>query len=462
MKYSAARRPSQVSLFRSIIRFSVPLMLTGILQLAYNTADSVIVGRYAGSTSLAAVGSTTSIIFLLVTLFTGVSIGANCLAARYYGAGDEEALSQTVHCAVLLSIILGVLACATGILLSTPLLKLAGAHVDVLALSAVYLRIYFLGVPALVIYNFGSAILRAVGDTVYPLFFMIISGALNVALNYLLVAILHWDVAGVAIATSVSQVLSASLIIIRLCTIKDTCRLNLRRIRFYQGKALQMMKIGFAAGLQGIVFSIANVMIQSAVNSFGPAVIAGNAAAAGLENFIHTAQNTFYQAAITFTSQSLGARNPRQAVRVFWICMGLTIGLGLFLCALADTFRLPLLGIYVKPTDAAYDAVMTAGVVRVLAISRFQWVGGMMETACGSIRGLGKSLNPTVTTLIGACGLRILWKYTVFASIGTIESLYWAYPISWILTLAIHIVFLLIYKRQMLSVPEGGTDVSAV
>ena len=278
---------------------------------------------------------------------------------------------------------------------------------------------------------------------------MIVSGALNVGLNLLFVIVFQLDVAGVAIATAVSQLLSAVLVAIRLCTIDSICRLDLRKVRFYPDKALLMLKIGLSAGIQGIIFSIANVMIQSAVNSFGSAVIAGNSAASGLENFIHTAQNTFYQAAITFTSQSLGAKRPRQAVRVFWICMGLTVGLGLVLCVLLRLFQTQLLGIYIKPTDDAYEAVMAAGVVRVLAISQFQWVGGMMETACGSIRGLGKTINPTITTLIGACGLRIVWLYTIFKAVGTIESLYWSYPVSWVLTLAIHIVFLLIYKRQL-------------
>ena len=415
-------------------------MLTGLLQLAYNTADSVVVGRYAGSTSLAAVGATTSIIFLLVTLFNGVSICTNYLTARYYGAGDQEAISQTVHCSAVLSVILGLMAGVVGILFSTPLLELAGAPMDVLPLSSLYLKIYFLGIPALVAYNFGSAILRAVGDTLYPLIFMIVSGAMNVGLNLLFVIVFHL---GVAIATSVSQLLSAVLVIIRLCTINSICRLDLRKIRLYPDKAALMLKIGLSAGIQGIIFSIANVMIQSAVNSFGSAVIAGNSAASGLENFIHTAQNTFYQATITFTSQSLGAKRPRQALQVFWICMGLTVGLG------------QLLGIYVKPADDAYEAVMAAGVTRVLAISQFQWIGGMMETACGSIRGLGKTINPTVTTLIGACGLRVIWLYTIFKAVGTIESLYWSYPVSWTLTLVIHIVFLLIYKRQLEALQKG-------
>lgn len=455
MKQITYSQPDQSPLFRPILRFSIPLMLTGLLQLAYNTADSVVVGRYAGSTSLAAVGATTSIIFLLVTLFNGVSIGTNYLTARYYGAGDQEAISQTVHCSAVLNVILGLMAGVVGILFSTPLLELAGAPMDVLPLSSLYLKIYFLGIPALVAYNFGSAILRAVGDTLYPLIFMIVSGAMNVGLNLLFVIVFHLGVAGVAIATSVSQLLSAVLVIIRLCTINSICRLDLRKIRLYPDKAALMLKIGLSAGIQGIIFSIANVMIQSAVNSFGSAVIAGNSAASGLENFIHTAQNTFYQATITFTSQSLGAKRPRQAVQVFWICMGLTVGLGLVMCVLLRLFQPQLLGIYVKPADDAYEAVMAAGVTRVLAISQFQWIGGMMETACGSIRGLGKTINPTVTTLIGACGLRVIWLYTIFKAVGTIESLYWSYPVSWTLTLVIHIVFLLIYKRQLEALQKG-------
>ena len=465
MKQITYSQPDQSPLFRPILRFSIPLMLTGLLQLAYNTADSVVVGRYAGSTSLAAVGATTSIIFLLVTLFNGVSIGTNYLTARYYGAGDQEAISQTVHCSAVLSVILGLMAGVVGILFSTPLLELAGAPMDVLPLSSLYLKIYFLGIPALVAYNFGSAILRAVGDSKHPLIYLAVASLVNIALDFLFVCglglnllfviVFHLGVAGVAIATSVSQLLSAVLVIIRLCTINSICRLDLRKIRLYPDKAALMLKIGLSAGIQGIIFSIANVMIQSAVNSFGSAVIAGNSAASGLENFIHTAQNTFYQATITFTSQSLGAKRPRQALQVFWICMGLTVGLGLVMCVLLRLFQTQLLGIYVKPADDAYEAVMAAGVTRVLAISQFQWIGGMMETACGSIRGLGKTINPTVTTLIGACGLRVIWLYTIFKAVGTIESLYWSYPVSWTLTLVIHIVFLLIYKRQLEALQKG-------
>ena len=276
----------EAPLLPAILRFSIPLMLTGILQLAYNTADSIIVGRYAGHASLAAVGSTTSIIFLIITLFNGVSIGANYMAARDFGAQDDRGLFRTVHCAALLSVILGLLACVCGLLLSTPLLRWADAPEDVLPLSVLYLRIYFLGVPALVVYNFGSALLRAVGDTFYPLLFMIVSGALNVALNLLLVVVIPLDVAGVAIATSVSQLLSAVLVTVRLCTFRGPFRLDLRKIRLYPDRTGQMLRLGFSAGLQGVLFSASNVMIQSAVNSFGSVVMAGSSAASGNCDFL--------------------------------------------------------------------------------------------------------------------------------------------------------------------------------
>ena len=406
----------EAPLLPAILRFSIPLMLTGILQLAYNTADSIIVGRYAGHASLAAVGSTTSIIFLIITLFNGVSIGANYMAARDFGAQDDNGLFRTVHCAAFLSVILGLLACVCGLLLSTPLLRWADAPEDVLPLSVLYLRIYFLGVPALVVYNFGSALLRAVGDTFYPLLFMIVSGALNVALNLLLVVVIPLDVAGVAIATSVSQLLSAVLVTVRLCTFRGPCRLDLRKIRLYPDRMGQMLRLGFSTGLQGVIFSASNVMIQSAING-----------------------------------QSIGASDPRRAVRVFRINLALTTGLGIVLCALAQIFQIPLLGLYVQSTDPAYDAVIAAGVVRVLALSRFQWVGGLMETACGTLRGLGHSMNPTVTTLIGACLLRVVWRYTVFEAVGTVESMYWSYPVSWLLTFLIHLIYLERDRRRLMA-----------
>ena len=443
-----------------ILKFSIPLMGTGILQLLYNAADSVIVGRFAGSVSLAAVGSTTSLVYLFISLFNGVSVGVNYLAARFYGAGDDQGLSETVHCSSLLGLTLGVLAGLIGILFAPQCLELMHTDPEVLPYAVLYLRIYFLGVPALVLYNFGSALLRAVGDTVSTFLFMLISGAVNVALNLLLVIVLRMDVAGVAIATVVSQTLSAVLVFIRLALRNDGCRFMIRRIRYYSDKAGTMLSVGLTAGLQGTVFSIANVIIQAQVNTFGAAAMAGNVAASNLENFIHIILNAFYQAAITFTSRALGAEDLKCAKAVLVSTLGLNTAFGVVLCGALLVFRRPLLGIYIKPSDAAYAEVIATGIKRVFCIGQFQWVGGLMETASGSLRGYGKSMNSTVTTLIGSCALRVVWVYTVFRMIGTIESLYIAIPISWILTFLAHILFLRYYQKQLDYSTEGWNEAS--
>lgn len=461
MKQLREDSTSFLTLLRDVNCFAVPLMLTGVLQLLYNAADTAVVGKFAGSVCLAAVGNTTHIIHLLITMFNGVAVGVNYLVARYYGAGEEEGLHQSVHCAAVLSLILGLCAGALGLVLCEPLLRLVQVPDNVLPLSVLYLRIYFLGIPALIVYNFGAAILRSVGDTRYPLLFMVLSGALNVGLNLLLVVVFHLDVAGVAIATSVSQLFSAVLVTLRLCTIQNPCRLHLRQLRLYPDKALTMLRVGLSAGIQGMVFSVANVTIQAQINSFGDAAMAGSTAAANIENFIHTAQNAYYQAAITFTSQALGGGKPRRVFPIFWACIGSGTALGLALCACAQIFQVPLLTIFIKKDDPAFLAVLAAGSIRVMGIGRFQWVGGLMETACGSIRGLGKTVNPTVTTLLGSCALRMVWVYTVFALSPTLQTLYLSYPVSWLLTFAVHIFFLLLWRREAYSA-ETSKEVPSV
>jgi len=431
-----------------ILRFSLPLMFTNLLQLLFNTADAVVVGRVAGSASLAAVGATSSIIVLLVTLFSGVSVGANYLAARYFGAEDQIGMFETVHCAAFLSLILGVVAGGVGFALSGPLLRLTNTPENILPLAQIYLKIYFLGVPALVVFNFGSAILRAVGDTRYPLLIMIASGTLNVTLNLVLVIVFRLGVSGVAIATSFSELVAAAMVAHRLIRSQGVYQLIPQSIRFYGDKAAQMMRVGLSAGIQGIVFSVANVMVQSVVNTFGAAAVAGNSAATSLEGFIYTIQNAFYQAAITYTSQSVGAKRYARIVKVFRICLAYSFAFGISFCMLLWLGRGTFLSIYIKPDDAAFAAVMLVGVTRVRMISRFQWLGGLMETACGSIRGLGKAVSPTVVTLIGACALRIFWIYFAFSRYGTLESLYVVYPVSWAVTFLAQVLLLQIYRRQ--------------
>ena len=438
-------------LLKKIILFSLPLAASSILQLLFNAADVVVVGRFAGSTALAAVGSNGALINLLVNLFVGLSLGANVVAARCFGAKDERGVQNTVQTSVTLGLVSGVLLAFVGFFAARGLLELMSCPEDVIDLSTLYLKIYFIGMPMTMLYNFNASLLRAVGDTRRPLYCLAVSGVINVVLNLLFVIVFQMSVAGVALATIISQTVSALMVTVLLMKEEGPLHLDLRHLGFHKGALVQILQIGLPAGLQSTVFSLSNVVIQSAVNSFGSVVMAGSSAASGIENFIHTALNTFYQSAITFTGQSIGASDPRRAVRVFRINLALTTGLGIVLCTLAQIFQAPLLGLYVQSTDPAYDAVIAAGVVRVLALSRFQWVGGLMETACGTLRGLGHSMNPTVTTLIGACLLRVVWRYTVFEAVGTVESMYWSYPVSWLLTFLIHLIYLERDRRRLMA-----------
>ena len=435
-------------LFAAVNRFAVPLMLTGVLQLLYNAADSAIVGRFAGSEYLAAVGSTTHIVFLLITLFNGISIGANYVVARCFGADNSKGISDSVHCAAFLAMVLGLCAGAFGFFMSGTVLRLVETPADVLPLSTLYLKIYFLGVPFLVMYNFGAAILRAVKDTKFPLYVITLTGILNVGLNLLLVVRFKMDVAGVAIATTVSQGVSAVLVFLRLFLAKGSWKLSPKKVRPIRRVAMDMIRVGLAAGIQGLVFSVANVLIQSRVNTFQAAAMAGNTSANSLEQFIHTAQNAYYQAAITFTSQAMGAKKEKQVFPIFWVCIISGTLLGWVLCALLWIFRESLLHIYIKRSDPNYAAVLQTGITRVAVIGRFQWVGGLMEITCGSLRGLGMTTNPTATTLIGCCALRVAWIFTIFALFQTLQSLYISIPISWIFTFSVHIFFLLRWKMQ--------------
>ncbi len=442
-------------LLGKIIRFSVPLMLSGMLQLLYNAADVIVVGRFAGPAALAAVGSTGSLINLLVNLFMGVSVGCNVLVARYYGAGDHKSVSETVHCALGSSLIIGVLAGIVGLVFSTPLLRLMGSPEDVLPLASLYLRIYFCGMPFNIAYNFGAAVLRAVGDTRRPLYILSLSGLVNVLLNLVLVIVFHMDTAGVAIATVASQVISSILVVRALTLREDCCHLNTKEIRIYKDKLVNMIKIGLPAGIQGSLFSVSNVIIQSSVNSFGSVVIAGNAAAANIEGFVYTAMNAVYQASITFISQNLGARKPKRILRVMGICILVVSVVGLVLGNLAFLAGEQLLGIYVSPDEADRAQIITVGLTRMTYLAAPYFFCGLMEIGCGGMRGLGWSWVPTSVSLLGACGIRIVWIFTVFASVGTLESLYISYPISWAVTFATHMVcFFFAFRKTRRQIGE--------
>lgn len=352
------------ALLPKLMMFSLPLALTGILQLLFNAADVIVVGKFAGSTSLAAVGATSALINLLTGAFIGISVGVNILVARYIGCRDDAGVSRAVHSAVTLSLLLGVVTFLLGFFLSTPMLELMGTPDDVLRLASLYLRIYFIGIPGALIYNFAAAILRAYGDTKRPLLFLAVSGVLNVFLNLFFVIVCRLDVAGVAIATVVSQYVSVVLILVCLMRQPGPARLSLRQLRLHPSEALRMIQIGLPAGLQPVVFNISNVMVQSCVNSFGADVIAANTASANIAAFTYTAMNAVFHAAITFTSQNLGARRYDRIWKIFWSCQLTVMLIGVPLCVLSTVFGPQLLSIYVSADDPARDAVIAMGMIR--------------------------------------------------------------------------------------------------
>lgn len=432
-------------LLGKILVFYIPLMLSGVLQLLFNAADIVVVGRFAGSESLAAVGSTSSLINLLVNLFIGLSVGANVLVARYYGAGQQKELSEMVHTAVMTSLISGCILIILGICLAGPALRLMATPEDVIDKAILYMRIYFVGMPFMMAYNFGSAILRAVGDTKRPLYYLLIAGVVNVVLNLIFVIVFSMGVAGVAIATVISQAVSSALVIRCLVLTDSVYKLNLKQLAIVPDKLIKMVQIGLPAGLQGALFSISNVLIQSSVNSFGSIAMAGNTAASNIEGFIYTAMNAFHQTAISFTGQNFGASKYKRIGKILLICQISVLAVGLVMGNAAYLFAGTLLKLYSSDGE-----VIRYGILRMSIICTSYCFCGMMDVMVGSLRGMGYSIMPMLVSLTGACLFRIVWIYTVFQSYRTLECLYISYPISWALTFAVHLIcFAVVYCRLL-------------
>ena len=430
-------------LLGKLLIFALPLMLSGILQLLFNAADIIVVGRFTGSHALAAVGSTSSLINLLVNLFIGFSIGANVLTAQYYGAKDQKNIHQTIHTSILISLIGGIILIAVGVLLARPLLELMATPEDVLDQATLYMKIYFCGMPATMVYNFGAAILRAIGDTRRPLYFLFTAGVLNVFLNLFFVIVFHMGVAGVALATIISQTLSAILVVRCLTNLDGICRLYLRQLKIYPEKLLRIVQIGLPAGLQGAVFSISNVLIQSSVNSFGSIAMAGNTAASNLEGFVYTSMNAVYQTALSFTSQNIGAGKYQRIGMILRRCVALVTIIGLALGGLVVLFHQPLLSIYSTDPD-----VISYGTVRLFIICLPYFLCGIMDTLVGMLRGMNYSILPMIASIVGVCGLRIVWIFTVFCWNHTLFTLYISYPITWALTACVHFgCYLWVRKR---------------
>ena len=419
-----------------MLSFAGPLMLTGILQLLYNAADIVVVGNFAGAQALAAVGSTGSLINLLVNVFMGLSVGASVLVAHSFGAGDLKRVQDGVHTSITVALIAGLSSGVIGFALARPMLEWMGSPEDVIDLATLYVRIYFLGMPANMLYNFGAAILRAVGDTRRPLIYLTISGLVNVALNLVLVIGFKLDVAGVAIATVVSQVVSMVLVMRCLLHTDSSIHLDLRRLRVSPGELKMILRVGLPAGLQGSLFSISNVLIQSSVNSFQSIAMAGNAASSNLEGFVYTSMNSIYQADMTFASQNLGAGRYDRVKRLMWVALGTVTAIGLSLGLIFLAFGRPLLGIYNSDPE-----VIAFGLRRMSVILPTYFLCGVMDTMVGQLRGIGFSIMPMIVSLIGVCVFRIGWILTIFAmpQYHTLEILYVSYPISWSLTFAVHL-----------------------
>lgn len=435
-------------LLGNLISYTVPIMLTGILQLLFNAADLVVVGQYRGSIALAAVGATGALTALIVNLFIGLSTGAGVTVAHAIGGKDDERTHRTVHTAVTISVISGVILAIIGVAFSQQFLIWMGTPEDVLPLSALYMQIYFAAMPVTLLFNFCASILRAAGDTKSPLMILAASGVINVVLNIILVTVFGMSVDGVALATVISNVVSAIRVVITLMRRTDAVRLDLRKLRIYKAQLLKIIRIGLPAGIQGSIFSISNVLIQSSINSFGKIVMSGNAAAGNIEGFVYTSMNAFYQSTLNFVGQNVGARQYKRVSKIMWISMACVTVLGISMSGLIYAFGPQLLGIYIN--DSA-DAI-GYGMIRFAYVLLPYFLCGVMEVATGALRGMGVSLMPMIASILGVCGIRIGWILTVFQmpKYHSLESLYFSYIVSWTFTIVFHLVsFLIIHRKRM-------------
>lgn len=436
------------NLFWKILKFSIPLALMGILQLLYNAADLIVVGNFSGDKdALGAVGSTSALINLIVNLFMGLSVGTNVVVAKLYGSKDYSKLSSIVHTSLLSSFIIGILLGVFGYLFSGNLLHLM--HND-LKLSKIYLEIYFIGMPVNLLYNFAAAILRAVGDTKRPLYYLTISGIINILLNLLFVVAFNMSVAGVAIATVISQVVSCVLVMITLFKTKQPYRFRFHELRI-DGKALwEITKIGLPAGIQSSIFSISNVIIQSSVNQFGTIAMNGNSAAQSVEGFVYTSMNSVYHAALAFTSQNYGAKCEKNIKKITIYSLIIVTMIGLMMGVPLFIFGKQVLTIYTKIPEE-----IKVGYIRLHYLCLPYFLCGIMDVMVGILRGLGYSTVPMIVSILGVCGFRILWIYAIFYQITDFSSythlnyLYISYPISWIITFVAHLISYYICSRKV-------------
>lgn len=441
------------SILPQIIKFSLPLMATSILNLLFNTADTLVVGRWGGATpqeceiALGAVGSCGAIINLIVNLFMGLSVGAGVAVAHDVGAEHYDEVEKTVHTSVLLSLICGIFTGLIGFIFAPTFLTLMGIEPSLLEQATLYMRAYFCGIPASLLYNYCAAILRSTGNTTQPLIFLSVSGVVNVALNLVMVLGFKSGALGVGVATAASQVVSAIMIVIYMIHTDGPCKFDPKKIKFHADKLKKILAIGIPTGLQSSLFSISNVIIMGAIHSFGnTAIVAGNTAASNLEGYVYVVMNSISTSALTFTGQHVGARKPQRLKKVILWHTLLVIILGLFVGSLMFIFGRPLIGFFAPDNPAAVDA----GMIRVGIFAFAHFLCGAMEVGCCIMRGFGKSMTPTIVSLIGSCLLRIAWINLIFYPFfsDNIRVIFYSYPITWFLTAAVHFVCVVLeYKR---------------
>ena len=423
------------SIMDKLVSFALPLMLSGILQLMFNAVDIIVVGRFSGSEALAAVGSTTALINVFTNLFIGISLGANVLAARFFAAGRKEEMSETVHTSITLALISGILMAFVGLVFSKGALELMGTPEDVIGLSTLYMRIYFMGMPFFMLYNYGAAILRAVGDTKRPLYFLIIAGVINAGLNMVLVIVFGLGVAGVGIGTVFSQMVSCVLVLTCLCRTEGSYKLSFSKLSMKGYYLKQIFQVGIPAGIQSTVINFSNALLQSSVNSFGSTAMAGYTAANNILGFLYVSINSVTQACMSFTSQNFGVGKYKRMDRVLIDCMILSVGAALVLGCGAYFFGAEILQIYTEEAD-----VIQCG-VEILSITTVPYfLCGIMDLFPGALRGMGYSAVPMVLSIIGTVGMRVLWIFAFFSQHRSLYFLFISYPASWIATIVMQVV----------------------
>ena len=435
-------------LLKNILIFSIPLIFTNILQMLFNSADTIIVGRFAGDRALAAVGATGSIVFLITSLFNGLATGTNVVVARYIGTGDNNKIADSVQTSIALSIAGGIVLTFIGIVFAKPLLLMMNTPTEIIDLSVLYMRLYFCGVTCLLVYNFGSAVLRSKGDTQRPLYFLMISGVLNIVFNFIAVKYLNLSVAGVALATDISEAVCAVLVLLVLVREEDATMVDLKHLYFDKESISEIMRIGIPAGLSGAVFALSNVVIQSSINSFDSTdIVAGNAAGANVENFVYIGYMAFNQATITFTSQCMGANRRDRINKIMWLTMAMVI-VGSGIMGAAVYFGGPwILRLYTDKQE-----VVDIGMIRLTYVGSLLVLNGILDVFVNSLRGMGYSTLPTILMVVGICGVRLIWIYTMFPLHRTIETIYLCFPISWIITSIVEcILWIIVYHKVMAS-----------